>query len=503
MPTRDARCGSRRVPTQRHPTDEQIMQTSFRSKERFFIRTMHLIINQSGDQAMNNAQRIGSSILNITAGLVLVVATTASAQTFTLLHSFTGSDGANPHGSLILSNGTFYGMASGNAFKMNVNGSGCTNLHSFSIYGGNGNSPYAALTLSGTNLYGMTVEGGAGVGVVFRVSTDGRGYTNLHYCNSRATNGARPYGSLTLASGNLYGMAYLGGASNLGALFRMNIDGSGYTNLHDFAGGAADGASPMGDLTLSGTTFYGLTTQGGSNNLGTAFRVNTDGTGYTNLHSFAGYPGDGSGPPGSLTLDGSTLYGMTQEGGTNTARLGTVFKMNTDGSSYTILHSFVGGTGDGATPMGSLTLANGGLYGMTSVGGANKLGVLFRVSTDGNSYTIVHSFAGGATDGSTPFGSLMLDGSTLYGMTFYGGTKNDGVVFALSDTPPETATSLTIVYTNNQTIVSWPSSVTGWTLQTNNHMVTGTWSDYIGPVISNTVTNSPANGNLFFRLWHP
>lgn len=209
---------------------------------------------------MNNAQRIGSSILKITAALVLAVATTASAQTFTLLHSFIGSDGANPVGSLILSNGTFYGMTSGRLFKMKVDGSDCSNLHSFGGFAGNASGPHAALTLSGPNLYGMTVEGGAGVGVVFRVSTDGAGYTALHYCNSRATNGSRPYGSLTLAGGNLYGMAYLGGASNLGALFRMNTDGSGYTNLHDFAGGAADGANPMGDLTLSGTTFYGMTT---------------------------------------------------------------------------------------------------------------------------------------------------------------------------------------------------------------------------------------------------
>ena len=81
---------------------------------------------------MNNVQRIVSSILKITAGLVMAVATTASAQTFTLLHSFAGAEGANPMGSLILSNGALYGMTSqggvagsGVVFKMNTNGSGC------------------------------------------------------------------------------------------------------------------------------------------------------------------------------------------------------------------------------------------------------------------------------------------------------------------------------------------------------------------------------------------
>ncbi|MBI3416461.1 MAG: hypothetical protein HY043_14290 [Verrucomicrobia bacterium] len=454
-------------------------------------------------QPTNRTSSLGSSILKFTTALLLTVATTASAQTFTLLHSFASGAGPYPVGSLILSNATLYGMTLSGVFKMNTNGSGYTNLHSFGGFAGNAAGPHAALTLSGTNLYGMTVEGGAGVGVAFRVSTNGIGYTALHYFNSRETNGASPYGSLTLANGALYGTTHHGGTNNLGTLFRMDSDGGGYTSLHAFAGGTNDGANPFGDLTLSGTNFYGTTSQGGAAGLGVVFRMNTNGTGYTNLHSFTGYPNEGAGPPGSLTLDGSTLYGMTQEGGPNSARLGVVFKMNTDGSGYTNLHFFAGGTGDGATPMGSLTLANGWLYGMTSVGGASNKGTVFRVSTDGRSYTNFHSFAGGTNDGATAYGSLMLSGSTLYGVTYYGGTNNYGVVFTLSNLPPEPPTSLTIKYLNQQAIVSWPTSVLGWTLQTNNNLATGTWGNYSGPIISNTVTNSPTQGNLFFRLWHP
>ena len=229
--------------------------------------------------------------------------------------------------------------------------------------------------------------------------------------------------------------------------------------------------------------------------------MNTNGNGYTNLHSFAGYPSDGSGPPGSLTLDGSTLYGMTQYGGANNK--GAVFKRNTDGSNCTNLHSFAGGAGDGASAQGSLTLANGWLYGMTPFGGASNYGVVFRVNTDGSSYTNLHTFTVSAGDGAEPYGSLLLSGSTLYGMTFYGGTNNDGVVFALSNLPPALPTSLTIIYANKQAIVSWPSSVLGCTLQTNSNLATGTWGNYPGPIISNTVTNSPTKGNLFFRLRYP
>jgi hypothetical protein len=62
---------------------------------------------------------------------------------------------------------------------------------------------------------------------------------------------------------------------------------------------------------------------------------------------------------------------------------------------------------------------------------------------------------------------------------------------------------LTITYAGNQAIVSWSPSATGWTLQTNNSLATGSWGNYLGAVVNNSVTNSPPTGNLFFRLTHP
>src|SRR5664279_1360131 len=59
---------------------------------------------------------------------------------------------------------------------------------------------------------------------------------------------------------------------------------------------------------------------------------------------------------------------------------------------------------------------------------------------------------------------------------------------------------LTITYAANQAIVSWPPSVTGWTLQTNTTLASGNWGNYLGTVVNNSVTNSPPKGNLFFRL---
>jgi hypothetical protein len=105
------------------------------------------------------------------------------------------------------------------------------------------------------------------------------------------------------------------------------------------------------------------------------------------------------------------------------------------------------------------------------------------------------------------------------GGTFYGTLEDLSTNFAVNATcvwaPVATNTSdfvmnlvltanmLTITYSGNQVIVSWPSSVTGWTLQTNGNLSTGNWVNYGSTIINNTVTNSPATGNLFFRLTHP
>jgi streptogramin lyase len=62
------------------------------------------------------------------------------------------------------------------------------------------------------------------------------------------------------------------------------------------------------------------------------------------------------------------------------------------------------------------------------------------------------------------------------------------------------APTLTITYSGNQAIVSWLPTLTGWTLQTNNNLATGTWGNYLGTIVNNSVTNLPPKGTLFFRL---
>ena len=134
---------------------------------------------------------------------------------------------------------------------------------------------------------------------------------------------------------------------------------------------------------------------------------------------------------GELALSGGVLYGSTFNGGTSD--LGTVFKINADGSGFALLHSFTGGATDGKSPITTPALVGSTLYGTTTAGGTSDNGTVFQVGTDGLGFALVRSFAGGTTDGATPDGALVPSGSTFFGLTTAaGGAANAGTVFKLT-----------------------------------------------------------------------
>ena len=127
------------------------------------------------------------------------------------------------------------------------------------------------------------------------------------------------------------------------------------------------------------------------------------------LQNFVG--SNGGNPQGSLVLAGDTLYGTTQQGGSSYGGgngYGVVFRVNTDGSGYTILKNFSGLTSssDGYSPQGSLALVGGRLYGTTFWGGSSNCGVVYRLNTDGSGYAVIKNFAG--SDGGFPQAGLFL-----------------------------------------------------------------------------------------------
>ena len=129
------------------------------------------------------------------AGLGLLMAGSAVAQTFTTLHNFaqsplgiqTNRDGIGPTAGLILSGDTLYGttayggvQGSGTVFAIKTNGMSFVTLHTFT--NSDGINPYTQLSLSSNTLYGTTENGGLhGSGVIFAINTDGTGFTNLHH----------------------------------------------------------------------------------------------------------------------------------------------------------------------------------------------------------------------------------------------------------------------------------------------------------------------------------
>ena len=109
---------------------------------------------------------------------------------------------------------------------------------------------------------------------------------------------------------------------------------------------------------------------------------------FTSLHSFTG-TNDGANPYAGLVQGGDgNLYGTTSSGGTN--NLGTVFKLSN--GVLTCMYSFNGT--NGAAPYAALVLGkDGNLYGTTYAGGASNLGTIFQITTNGT-LTTLFSFTG-------------------------------------------------------------------------------------------------------------
>ena len=418
-------------------------------------------------RALRRGARLPRTVLATAFALTLLIVggaviQPARAQTFTVLHSFSVTDGGTPLAGLTMdAAGNLYGTTSGGGahgagtvFKLDPSGQEAL-LYSFAG-GADGGTPQSDLIIDAAgNLYGTTTFGGnACYGTVFKLDTTG--HESVLHCFSYFPDGSGPDSRLVLnAAGKLYGVTPDGGAHLEGILFSLNPLNA-ETVLHSFLGPPNDGAGPKGIAVDKGGNVYGTTIYGGSSTVclggcGAVFKFDVHGA-ESVVHIFTN-GADGAFPWAGPIIDAAgNIYGTTSQGGVTAAcpaGCGTVFKVDTS-SHESVLYSFKGGT-DGKFPQASLAIdAIGNLYGTTLNGGDTSVnngagyGTVFKLEPSG-AETVLYRFTGSA-DGRLPKSDLLLDAAgNIYGTTQSGGANGAGTVFEIS-VPSQQALPNVMVY---------------------------------------------------------
>jgi uncharacterized repeat protein (TIGR03803 family) len=390
--------------------------------------------------------------------MFVLTATAASAQTFNLLATFDGNNGAQP-GSLVQGlDGNLYGTTGvggtyqwGTVFQVTPAGS-LTTLSSFCRLKNctDGQNPGGLILAGDGNFYGSAGHGGThNGGTLFQITTAGIRGTVYNFCaQTNCSDGAIPSGLVQSAAGTLFGTTLQGGnAGSSGTIFKTTSGAHAVITLHTFCNQAncPDGGYPNGLIQAVNGDFYGTTSVGGSSNqyeiYGTIFRMEPNGT-FNTMYQFCSQTNctDGYGPEAGLVQgsDGD-FYGVTPFGG-NLADCfsdgcGTVFRITPEGNLST-LYTFCSQVSctDGGAPIGGLTEANdGNFYGTTLSEGFNSAGTVFRITAQGN-LTTLYNFCASmpCTDGSNPRATLVQHtNGKIYGTTLSGGANDEGVIFSL------------------------------------------------------------------------
>ena len=361
--------------------------------------------------------------------------------TFTQLVGLTNTIGSNPGNTFTLgADGAIYGTlqgggtgGAGTAFRLTTGGT-FNVLANFS-YGSTGGAARGGLTLlAGTNFYGTAYSGGSGYGTVFKLGVNVNNYSNsvvqLVDLFNAVTNGADPIGGLVLATdGKFYGVTPDGGTVNGGMFYSVPVNGpiTPLAALNTSSGAGSESQLIMGP----GGVFYGTTYYGGPSDAGTVFRITTNGS-YTLLTTLGNASGSGKNPLAQLCFgtDGA-LYGSTYDSGGG--NVGTLFRLTTNGSFqtiYTLTNSVTGGS-----PYGGMALGPDGLlYGTLQYGGTNSgQGTVFRLTLVGTNYVLNDLVVFNGTNGANPQGTLLNGGDGfMYGTTSAGGTNGNGTIFRIN-----------------------------------------------------------------------
>jgi uncharacterized repeat protein (TIGR03803 family) len=386
---------------------------------------------------------IGTLVFTLAIGLGLVEATAAHAQSFSVVHNFTGgSDGGGPlNGFTGDGAGNLYGTTNsggttnhGVVFKLNKEGVE-TVLYNFADET-DGAYPEGALVRNKAGVFFGTTTGGgaAGTGTVFEVTPSGK--EQVLYSFAGGTDGAVPQAGLALdAAGNLYGTTTAGGASGNGTVFKL-AKGAKWTEtvLYSF-GASPDGATPVAGVTFDKVgNLYGTASAGGAYGYGRIFQLVPSGGEWTEniVHDFQ--DGDDGGVPfaGLIAGKAGSFYGAATEGGTGGG--GVIYELTPANGewTYTALYSQAG-WGVSGTFRNLLLDAAGNLYGTTHCDGSPEAGTVYELTPASGAwnYTLFYTFTGG-TDGLYSFSNLVFQQGKLYGTTNEGGTNDAGVIFEVT-----------------------------------------------------------------------
>jgi uncharacterized repeat protein (TIGR03803 family) len=456
-----------------------------------------------------------SALILILLGIVMPIS--AHAQFFTKLADFDLSNGAISEASMVESeDGNFYGTTNiggsgvssaggngGTIFRFSPSSNSLTNIYSFCQTADcpTGDYPSSPLMLShGGDLYGVPQGGGLGHGgSIFRVTKNGVFDLLYSFClEASCPDGLNLESGLVQArDGNLYGETFEGGAYGFGTIFKTTPNGV-LTTVHNFCAqsGCPDGSAPLDTMIqASNGNVYGVTRDGGAQNMGTIFQLTLSGE-FTTLYNFCSQPDclDGMLPGKLFQATDGHLYGITTQGGENAT--GTFFRFTAKGV-FTTLYSFCATITcpSGSYPIGDIVQASdGAFYGTTLRGGDAGFGTVFRIRSNGSKYKTLYSFHNGF-DGAGASGLIQATDGKLYGTTAGGGFRGApctpphldgcGTVYSMTMglspfvkmlTPWGTVGSTTVIYGMNvsgATAVSFNGTVASFT-QTSPTQITAT-----------------------------
>ena len=396
------------------------------------------------------------AVIFVAAGTLTFTLRAEAASPIKVVYAFSGKPAANPVSGLVAdASGNLYGttptnngLCCGTVFKMTPQpGGGWLFRVIYEFHSSDGSKPNGLIIDSVGRLYGTTYEGGAyGFGTVFVLYPTKDGWVErvLHSFGN-LPDFQLPQSSLTMsAAGDLYGTAAAGGKNTTycpygcGGVFKLSRSGSQFyeTEIYNFTG-LSDGSAPESNVIFDAAgNLYGTASESFLlGNWGTVFQLSPSASGEwteKTLYTFGG-AADGATPIGGLIFDGvGNLYGTTNRAGDlagcNGVGCGTIFELSPGAANWTfnVLLTFDGS--NGGWPRSSLVSdASGNLYGPAPFGGATGLGVVFKLSNSGGTWT--ESFASfNSKNGADPDGPLLLQNGSAYGTAADGG-KGYGVVF--------------------------------------------------------------------------